>query len=140
MRFHYLFLALATVGAATAAAQGFGRSNGERPAQAVQATCSPGDHRLTSVSPSYIEVRSGSSSRSVDLADIASIDMTGPVNRNNRFAWATVKTTNGEEHQVGIVLPTSDRTLVLDGLSPQGKPDSIDVLTCNRIVFKTGTT
>ena len=72
----------------------------------------------------------------MDLADIQSIDMTGPVNRANRFAWATLKTSKGEQRTVGIMLPTADGTLVLEGVNAQGAPDTIDVLDCKRIDFK----
>jgi hypothetical protein len=138
MRFRYLFLAAGLV-AVNVHAQGLGRS-AERPAHAVQATCSQssGEKQLARVSADFIEVRSGSASRSVPIGDIESIEVTGPVNRANHFAWATVKTSGGDAQKVGLVLPNGG-TLLLDGVTPQGKPDSIDVLECRRVVFKAGT-
>jgi hypothetical protein len=127
--FHHSFLAIGLLGLTNAYAQG-----------PIQATCtqSSGDKQLMQVSPSSIEVRSGSSHRSMDLADIRSIDMTGPVNRGSRLAWATLRTSKGEQRNVGIMLPTADGTLVLDGVNAQGRPDTIDVLDCKRIEFRTG--
>ena len=109
----------------------------EAHARTVQATCSQGsgEKQLARVSADYIDVRSGSNSRSIPIADIESIEVTGPVNRVNQFAWATLKRNGGETQKVGIVLPNAG-TLVLDGVTAQGKPDSIDVLQCQRIVFK----
>ena len=135
MRFHYLFLAAGVVAAADVHAQ-LGRS-ADRPAKAVQATCSQGsgEKQLSRVNADYIEFRSGSSSRSVPIAEISEIDVTGPVNRASKFAWATVKINGGEPQNVGLVLPNAG-TLVLDGVTAQGKADSIDVLDCKRIVFK----
>jgi hypothetical protein len=135
MRFRYLFLVAAGLIVSEAHAQ-LGRP-ADRPAKAVQATCSQGsgEKQLSRVSAEYIEFRSGSASRSVPIAEISEIDVTGPVNRANKFAWATVKINGGDPQSVGLVLPNAG-TLVLDGVTAQGKPGSIDVLDCKRIVFK----
>ena len=140
MRLHSLYPVVAFAAIGTAHAQGLDRTP-QRAEAPVQATCSQssGERKLSRVTPQVIEVRSGSTTRPVDLAQIQSIDMTGPVNRNNRYAWATVKTSGGEERNVALVLPSNDHTLLLEGVGAQGKPDTIDVLTCNRIVFKAGT-
>jgi hypothetical protein len=140
MQFRYLFLIAGGLAVTDVAyAQGLGRT-AERAPVAVQATCSQssGEKQLSRLSADYIEVRSGSASRSVPIADIESIDVTGPVNRANRYAWATVKINGGEPQNVGIVLPNAG-TLLLDGFNSQGKPDSIDLLDCKRVAFKHGT-
>jgi hypothetical protein len=125
MKLHYLLLPLAALVLTEASAR------------QVQATCSQGsgEKQLARVSADYIELRSGSASRSVPIADIESIEVTGPVNRAQRFAWATVKTHGADAQKVGLVLPNAG-TLLLDGVTSQGKPDSIDVLDCKRVVFK----
>jgi hypothetical protein len=137
---------VAAMGMAQAHAQGLNPMP-ERPAVPVQVVCfqQDGERQLMRASVAdvadsrAIEVRSGASSRSVDLADIDSIDVTGPVNRMNRFAWATLKTRSGEEHSVGILLRSADNTLVLDGYTADGAPASIDLLSCKRVVFRTST-
>ena len=133
MKFQYLLFAFTIDGLSDAYGQGLTRTP-DRPAQAVQATC--GDKQLARVNVPTIEVRSGSATRSVSLSEIQSIEMTGPVNRINRFAWATVKPNSGEAQSVGIVLPNAG-TLILEGVDKQGKPDSIDVLSCRHIDFRT---
>jgi hypothetical protein len=140
MQFRYLFLIAGGLDVTDVAyAQGLGAAH-ERAPVAIQATCaqSSGEKQLSRLSASYIEIRSGSSSRSVPIADIASIDVTGPVNRANRFAWATVRTASGQTENVGIVLPNAG-TLLLDGVNGQGKADSIDLLDCKSIAFTQGT-
>jgi hypothetical protein len=136
MRFQLLFLAAGIVGVSAAQAQGLGKP--AAPAKAVQVTCSPGEKQLSRLNAEYIEFRSGSSSRSVPVAEISEIDVTGPVNRANKFAWATVRINGSDPQSVGLVLPNAG-TLVLDGVGAQGKPDSIDVLDCKHITFKSGT-
>ena len=127
MKAHYLLITLAALGA-----------TGTHAAQPVQATCSDasGEKRLARLNQDYIDVRSGSTTRPVALSDIASIDVTGPVNRISRVAWVTVKTRGGESENVGLAL-TNGGSVVLDGYSPQGGADSIDVLSCKRITFNT---
>ena len=137
MKFQASFLALAVAGIGAAQAQGLNRT--DHAAHPVQATCSQGsgEKQLARVNQESIGIRSGSASRSVALSDIQSIDVTGPVNRISRYAWVTVKTSGGDTEKVGLDLP--DRgTLVLDGVTAQGKPDSIDVLDCKSIQFKAG--
>ena len=139
MAFQKLLPAVALLAIANVNAQGLDRA-APAPDVSVQATCTQqsGERQLARVNPHTIEVRSGSATRTVDLAQIQSIDVTGPVNRNNRVAWATVKTTSGEERNVALVLPTSDHTLLLEGVGAQGSPDSIDVLSCNHLTFRKG--
>ena len=122
MRFRYMFLAVALV---------------VSEAHAIQATCSQagGDKQLTRVSPESIEIRSGSGARSLPLSQVASIEVTGPVNRANRYAWANVKSASGDVQKMGIVLPNAG-SLLLEGLDGQGKPESIDVLDCKHVDFK----
>lgn len=137
MKLQYLLVAFTVIGAAGAHAQGLGRTN-DRAAHDVQATCSEasGEKRLARLNQDYIEVRSGSTTRPVALSDIESIDVTGPVNRISRVAWVTVKTRGGASEKVGLAL-TNGGTVVLDGASPQGGADSIDLLDCKRVSFKT---
>ncbi len=145
MKVRVLLFALAAVGIAQAQAQGLNHGP-EHSATPVQVTCSEGraEHRLLRASvadepnPNAIEIRSGAATRSVDLADIESIDVTGPVNRMNRVAWATLKPRGGQPVSVGLFLHSADGTLVLEGFTPQGQPDTIDVLECKRMVFKAG--
>jgi hypothetical protein len=122
MRFRYVFLAAALV---------------VSEAHAIQLTCSQagGDKQLTRVSPESIEVRSGSGARSIPLAQIASIEVTGPVNRANRYAWADVKSTSGDVQKLGLVLPNAG-ALMLEGTDGEGKAESIDVLDCRHVDFK----
>lgn len=136
MKFRYLFLLSTALIISEAGAQGLNRAP-ERAARDIRATCSQpsGDKLLTRVSPETIEVRSGSGARSISLSEIASIDVTGPVNRSNRFAWATVKGTSGEAQRLGLVLPNAG-SLLLEGYDAQGKPESIDVLDCTHLSFK----
>ena len=146
MKVRLLLSVLAAAGIAQVQAQGLNHGPEHSPTP-VQVTCSEGraEHLLMRASvadepnPRAIEIRSGAATRSVDLADIESIDVTGPVNRMNRLAWAMLKPRGGEAVSVGLFLRSPDGTLVLEGFTPQGKPDSIDVLECKRMVFKAGT-
>lgn len=138
MKVQHLLVALTAIGAAGAHAQGLHRGN-DRAVQPMQATCSEssGEKRLARLNQDYIEVRSGSTTRPVALSDIESIDVTGPVNRISRVAWVTIKTRGGESENVGLAL-TNGGTVVLDGSSPQGGAESIDLLACKRVSFRAG--
>ena len=136
MKLRHLLVGLGAIGALGAHAQGMNRGQ-DAAAHSVQATCSEasGEKRLARLNEDYIEVRSGSATRPVALSDIESIDVTGPVNRISRVAWATVKTRAGDTESMGIAL-TNGGSVVLDGYSPEGKADSIDLLSCKRISFR----
>ena len=127
MKAHHLLITLAAMGVA-----------GAHAAQAVQATCSEasGEKRLARLNQDYIDVRSGSTTRPVALSEIESIDVTGPVNRISRVAWVTLKPRGGSPENVGLALGNGG-SVVLDGYSPQGGADSIDLLSCRRVSFTT---
>ena len=135
MKLQHLLLAMSAIGAVGAQAQGLHRGNDSAP-HAVQATCSEasGEKRLARLSEDYIEVRSGSTTQSIPLSDIESIDVTGPVNRISRVAWVALKMRGGTPESVGLPL-THGASVVLDGFSPQGGTDSIDLLDCKRVSF-----
>lgn len=138
MKAQYLLIALTAIGAAGVQAQTLHRGS-DRAVQQVQATCSEssGEKRLARLNQDYIDVRSGSTTRPVALSDIESIDVTGPVNRISRVAWVTVRTRGGESENVGLAL-TNGGSVVLDGYTAQGGADSIDLLSCKRVSFRTG--
>jgi hypothetical protein len=87
--------------------------------------------------PTGLDIWSGSAARSIPLADITSLTFSGPANRIYRTAPARLNMRDGGTLDVALVLRSGDRTLVLEGAGAEGKIEQMDVLSCDRIDFRT---